>query len=290
MKFKSKLGFPDNDAYVQMVRHYCDRRPELGKLHTTQLTSPPRIYYLTMRHWPEIIIYVEDKVHAIRGQIFHDRIKDFTPGDKIAEEKLTIQVSGWQIIGRPDYFDLTSLADWKDTSIWTVVYDSAKKDYVQQLNVYRYILKENSFAEINTLKNIYFLRDWSMSKASRDSSLPQLGIEVVEQEVWPYEETRLFLEERVQLFQGLEFVRDKDLPECTPEERWYRGEKWAVKKKANKRATKLCDTKDEAEELLKQKHKGVDCMEFRRGEDIRCKWYCDCRDFCNYYKETYSTA
>ena len=51
----------------------------------------------------------------------------------------------------------------------------------------------------------------------------------------------------------------------------------------NKRAIKVCDTEEEAEEYLKLDSSYR--IEYRKGINKKCEDYCNACEFCNYYKE-----
>ena len=77
---------------------------------------------------------------------------------------------------------------------------------------------------------------------------------------------------------------------CTLEERFNKGDTYAIKKIGNKNALKVHKTKEEAEEHLKNlenKYPGVYEIEYRKGEDTKCLNYCSCNKQCPYYLMTY---
>jgi len=76
-------------------------------------------------------------------------------------------------------------------------------------------------------------------------------------------------------------VPDNDIEICSPENRFHKDDKWALKKKGNKRASKICNSEEEAKNLLQDGQE----IEFRPGEDTKCLYYCDCKNHCNHYKK-----
>ena len=100
---------------------------------------------------------------------------------------------------------------------------------------------------------------------------------------------------------------DDNIPPCTPDERWYRGESFAIMKDGNQKATKVIkvddyETREQAEqtaqfhleEYKKDCKKPADAarykIEVRPGNDGRCngdKRYCAVNQWCNYWRETY---
>ena len=82
-----------------------------------------------------------------------------------------------------------------------------------------------------------------------------------------------------------ESLPDSELAPCTPEQRWAKPEKWAVKKGRQKRALRVLGSEDEANEYIAA-HCGSGSMwvEHRPGEDTKCDGYCDVRRWCPYYQ------
>ena len=66
---------------------------------------------------------------------------------------------------------------------------------------------------------------------------------------------------------------------------------YAVKKKANKKASKIHDTMEEAQkhlDNLEKDYPGMYEIVVREGTDKRCLEYCSCCKFCPYYIKKYS--
>jgi hypothetical protein len=77
---------------------------------------------------------------------------------------------------------------------------------------------------------------------------------------------------------------DDEIPPCLPEERWERPAKFAVMKDGQKRAVRLFDRRQDAE-LLADAKGGGHYVEDRPGECVKCRGYCLCNAFCNFYRE-----
>ena len=198
-----------------------------------------------------------------------------------------MDVNGWSVGGMPDLFTEDLIQDWKTTSVWTILFDSHKDEYVKQLNIYRLLAAHHGFKDIKKLQNVMILRDWHKSMALRNPEMPRHGIEIVDQEVVPYDEVENWVVQRVRLFQHYENIPDDGLPPCTDSERWKKEDVFAVRKEGRKSAIKLCAEKGEADKLLTEKYKGADSIEFRPGIDVKCKDYCQVCKFCDYYKSKY---
>lgn len=286
MKYTNVYGLPE--AFVNAVKR--DPYTNKADISVTQLTNPPRQYWLNKRHKDEIVVDVSSRIWALFGTSVHSILEKSTEDNAMVEERMIVDSNGWTVGGKPDYFDETKIQDWKVTSAWTLMNDEHKPEYVAQLNFYNYLLNQHSFTDIKWLENVLILRDWSKTKARTEKNYPPVQIEVVQQELWRIHDTKKLLDERVSLIQSCESLDDKGLPLCSKEERWHKQDKWAVKKTGNKKASKLCDTEAEAAELVSKKWRGVDIIEFREAEDQRCLNYCDVCQFCDFWQSKYGNA
>ena len=92
--------------------------------------------------------------------------------------------------------------------------------------------------------------------------------------LWTLEGQERYIKARLEAHKALN-------PQCSTEERWLRGEKWAVYKNNNKKAFKLFDTEEEAQKLIAAV--GPDetlRLEYRQGSYNRCKQFCIVSDYC----------
>ena len=80
-----------------------------------------------------------------------------------------------------------------------------------------------------------------------------------------------------------ELEKDFDLPACTPDEQWAKPAKWAVHKGKNKRALKLFDNEEDAQEFAGQSE---DRSVVERPATLtRCiNNYCRVADFCDQWR------
>lgn len=280
MIYTNNLNLPD--AFVNAVKlHEHDIDSDIS---ITQITNPPRQFWLKKRHYDEITVDVSDRIFSLYGSSVHYILQKYAPKDVFTEERLKIDMNGWVLSGQPDLFTEHVIQDWKLTSVYVLVFDTNKDEYVWQLNGYNYLAQMNGFTGIKKLQNIFLLRDWSRSKALADPCYPQHSVELIDQPIYPISEVEQWLSDRVWQFQGHKDTPDDQLPECTPDERWHKPDSWALRKKDRKTAIKVCQIEAQAQDLLATKYKGADSIEYRPGEDIRCGRYCDCREYCGYYK------
>jgi hypothetical protein len=132
---------------------------------------------------------------------------------------------------------------------------------------------------------IAIMKDHSKRDAKIKPDYPQFPVKKIsfkftEQDFTEIEE---WLKSRFAEIAEAEKLPDDELPLCTPEERFNRGDKFAVMKNGRKTAMRVLDSMEEAE--LWMADNGGDSIEIRKGEDKKCKEYCSACEFCNYYKE-----
>ena len=171
--------------------------------------------------------------------------------------------------------------------------------------MYRFLAEKAGY-DIDNLRIHMIFRDWSKSKAKYEKDYPN-QIETLQIDVWGLDAAEAFIEERVAEFEKYKDTPDDELPVCTPEERWQSHTTWAVRKIKNKTASKVLFSYASAKEWLhtecseqaakKTKMNSGEAfekeyeklakefvIEKREGEPIRCNDYCNCKEFCSYYK------
>jgi hypothetical protein len=275
MRITNKAGLPS--AIVEAVQN-DSYSPGSSDITVTQLIDPPRLVELRRQHQGELVEDAADRIYALLGQSIHT-ILERAEASALVEDRLYAEVDGWTIGGQFDRLMLIDglLQDYKLCSVWEVI-NGLKPEREQQLNILRYLCEANGY-EVGQLEAVAIFRDWSKSKAQYDASYPDQQVQRIPVRLWSMSETQDFIRERVRAHKA---ARDGDLPDCTPDERWLRGEKYAVMKKGRKSAVRLFDTHKEAESRLEDL-KG-DYIDHRPGQNIRCENYCPVADFCSQYQ------
>lgn len=247
---------------------------------------------LTRRHAEEIETDASDMVWLIFGSAVHKVLEEGKEtSSQLKEEWLSMELpNGYTLSGIFDLYDDSTgmVTDYKTASVWKVQFNDWE-DYRKQLLSYVVLLRENGFPNARSGQVVALLKDFSPTKA-QDPDYPQHPVHKV---WWNFsdEEIEDWRRELVRKFYEIEYQEnqpDEYLDICTPEERWQKPAKYAVTKVGNKRASKVCDTMDEAESA-KAYYEGKDGKKYeithRPGEDTKCMKYCACRDFCRHYKE-----
>lgn len=260
-----------------------------SNITASQFGKPVQAIVLEDRHGDDISVDVADRIFALLGQLMHG-ILERAETQAITEDRLYMRRHGWIVSGQFDRLLLTKdgsgsvLQDYKLTSLYAVKGD-AKSEWVAQLNIYRLLLKENGYPVPDRLEIVAVLRDWSKIKSLREEGYPIHQVTKVDVEVWPIERTEKLIRERIATLMLAHFVDDSELPECSDEDRWDRAGAWKIFKGDNKRATKVHDTEEAANEHLAEFRKGKDGgkyrIEFVAGESVRCQYYCDAAPFCH---------
>lgn len=259
-------------------------------LSATTLMKPVRAYWLTARHGDKLEIDVSELVAARLGSAIHDSIERVETDNVFKEERVkkTVEIDGvtFTISGKYDILTLEGtkwiLRDIKTTSVWAYIYGGKDEDYRKQLSIYRWLLHGEKEVEPVAYIDMIFT-DWQSMKAKTEDNYPPQRIHPGYRiELLSLEETEAYIRDRLSNFYKYKDVTDSSLPNCSKEELWASEDTYAVMKPDAKRATKVCDSKQEAEAyMVEKKIKGF--VDFRPGKVKRCN-YCSAAPFCSQYK------
>ena len=278
MKVTNRQNLPM--ALVNAVS--VDRHNKKGEYSATTLLKGACEQVLTSRHFDEIEVDASDSIWAVFGSAVHS-IFENQKDETFKEERFEVPVSNSKVTGRVDSYDLKNeiLVDWKTASIWKVTYQDFD-DWKKQGLIYSWLMKQNGLT-VKKCRFIALLKDHSKSKARIDASYPQSPVYIYEFDVTEKDlaEIETFIKEKVKQFEVAETLVDEKLTPCTKEERWATDDKWAIMKAGRKTALKVCESEEEAKEML-PKLGGTE-IQFRKGEDKKCNDYCPCADFCPYH-------
>jgi hypothetical protein len=253
----------------------------------TQLIDSPRKQILCRFHQDEIEEDCTDRLWSVFGTAVHNIFEDYGDIEHIAEERLFFDVDGWRISGAIDLQKGSHIMDYKVTSVWSVIYD--KPEWHNQLNAYAWLVEHAKAVKINKLTIVAVLRDWKNREAeTRQGDYPESPIVLVDIPLWDKNIREQYMAERISLHQKAEFdhLTGEELPLCTDQERWLKPKKFAVKKPKNKRADRVFDTQQEAEDYIANPLSSSNLViEERVSEPIRCNKYCDASPWCTQQKE-----
>ena len=291
----NKYGLPDSFLNYATSDKYSRGDADIS---VTQLIDSPRVLLLREQHKEEISTDVMDMTFALFGTAVHSVLESGESENVTKEQRLYDTVRGWKISGAIDQYeskdDQLIITDYKVTSVWSVMFD--KQEWVNQLNVYAYLLEKNKKRPVTNIKICAILRDWNRTQAKLKPDYPQHPVAYIDIPLWSMKERIKYVNERVTVHQDARqlFDLEDQFVLCSDKERWAKEDKWAVIKKGNKKAFRVFDNQKDAEDLvydLSDKidpdvHKRNHDIEFRKGEYTRCKSnYCAVADFCSQYND-----
>lgn len=271
-----------NNQFAPTEKHYS----------VTTILSPTRSVLLTRRYFNEIEVDVSKCINQLLGTATHSIIEKF---DKTGFAEIYLKeeiIDGYYLTGKCDLYDEENfcLVDYKTATVWKIKF-SDFEDWKKQGLMYAWLLrKQGKF--VDKLKFYGLLKDWT----AREKRLADLkGDFYPETQVyeWCYEisendmiEIEKYIKERFTELIENETIPDNDLPDCGQIETWYTGDKYAVyKNETSAKAVRVLDSKEEAEDYIKNKLNGVGIIIHRKGEYRKCQDYCDCCKYCKYYEE-----
>lgn len=250
----------------------------------TQLLDAPRRVHLRDRHYNEMEVEASDRLWALFGNAMHYVLETGVPDDigkvVLKEHRLSADVLGRAISGQCDLYVDGVLYDFKETSTWTLIYHSRDLDWTHQLNFYAWLLRQHDYP-VREAHIIARLRDWSKSKAARESKYPKSQVKAMQIPLYDAGQVDRMVHDRVQALIDCEKLPDDKLPECSPDDRWMRNTTYAVMHPKKKRALAVKDTEKLATDwLINYADKGC-WVEKRPGKNVRCEEYCQLKPWCS---------
>lgn len=256
----------------------------------TELLSPPQMVQLKRLHADKLEMDASDMFWALLGTAVHNILEKHADEEQhISEERIFAELDGVTISGAIDLQILRvvgrKIQDYKTTGAWAVM--NEKIDWERQLNCYAWLVEVAKNDPVTALEIVAIIRDWSRRDAENKAGYPEAPVKVIPIRLWAFFEREQYLRERVRLHQEAYAAAEMGdpLPECTGEEMWEKESRFAIMKPNAKRATKLCDSREEAEteiaSLVAAKPKDKYEITLRPGERTRCENYCSARDFCS---------
>jgi hypothetical protein len=275
---QSFVNFARNDKYSKGQ----------SDISVTTLIDSPRVRLLREAKSSEMTSDAADMIWPLFGTAVHHILESASEDEGvILEERLYATVNDWILSGAVDHQKIENnsinITDYKVTSVWSVIH--GKIEWEQQLNCYAFLSQKNKGMKVKSLQICAILRDWNRREAERRDEYPQAPVILVDIPLWPDTKRIEYIKERVEMHQDAQINFDlaQMFPPCSDEERWKRGEAWAVKKKGNKRAQRVFDNEASAGEFMKDKENLE--IEHREGEYVRCKGdYCGVANFCSQFK------
>jgi len=258
-------------------------RPSVSSLESrtirvTDLIAPAWQTDLRLRNWDKLPKPdPQDLMPAMIGTAWHLYAEGYERNDALVERPFSAHFGvddvDWIVRGTIDVYrpEEHLLVDRKTAKTWS--YTFGNRSWEEQLNVYAYLLNLAGHRVDRLVSEVVYL-DWTKSGARRSSSYPPAQFMELDVRLWPEDDTRDFI------FQRIRTLMDPEL--CTPEERWERDEHWAVMRTGRKTALKRADSEQAAAEWMEEN--GGTHIEHRSGNPVRCLDWCPVKEFCSYGK------
>ena len=292
MKLTNQMNLPQ--PFVDAASRSYAYRPK--RYSVTSILKGARQCILERRHDAEIEQDVADQVWAIFGTAVHSILENATETEtQLKENKLVVDMpNGYQLSGIFDLYDdaTGTVTDYKTASVWKFNFGEFD-DWRKQTLIYCWMLRQIGF-DAHRGEIVSMLKDHSKTQAK----IGKHPAHPVQRISWEFSDAEIdecgaWLKTRFEEFAAAEQLPDDRLPMCTKEERWGKDDVWAVKKKGSVRASKLhkSEADAEADAAARTEREGRQyVVEFRPGEDARCRDYCSACKFCDHYKRIVQEA
>lgn len=293
MNYTNNHGIPEELAAAIQVDHYSSPDDKPYDYSVTKLLSPIQQTELLRRYKDSDelpAMDVLDGFNAWVGSVIHNSIEDaWKKGMKsIAEERLYMEIGGKTLSGKLDCLDYGNkkIIDWKTCRLYKV----QKGDYLEwerQQNLYAMLCDENGY-EINNLEIVAIMLDWKRNEAKFKNNYPQTPIIPIALNKWSKEEALAFAEDRIKQLERAKNMTDEELAICMPCSRydqWSQYQGCALIKEGNSKATKVFDSREQAEDYVADNPKYKEYnLEDRYSKRTRCIDYCSAKPVCQQYK------
>jgi len=287
MKITNKFHVPAPLMTLASREYYSKGASQYS---VTEIMSPPKVRRLREQYDDLIEQDVSDMLWQLLGSALHVVMERGATEGWLMEERLFHDVDGVTISGQIDAQQETPdgviITDWKFTSAWAVMQD--KEEWVQQLNIYKWLVETVKRKKVCGLKICAFIRDFS--RHEKKDGYPIANIVNIDIPMWDSVTTETYIRERLEMHRNAKMAHDfgEELQPCSDEERWHSETTYAVKRDGRKTAIRVFKTIEEATELA-EKEKGY--VETRKGEPRRCAGnFCGVAQWCEQYQGEINVA
>lgn len=302
MKYTNKYDLPE-PLFRALTRSEYDKGE--SDITVTELMKSPRQRLLAIRHDKDVEIDASSRLWSLLGTAVHNVIERETAGpgvNALAEERLYASVNGprglWRLGGKFDLLSLNNrkvltISDHKVAGVYAFLLEKkngmVKPEWEAQLNVLRWLAKVNGW-DVDYLEISGIIRDWKkgdlLKAEAKGEYYPPCPVLVVQVPRWPLKKVEEWVLERVGVHQKAMDTPDDELPHCTPEERWERGECWAVKKTPNAPKAIPGGIHQDLQSAANMAKEVRGIVEHRPGICAKCDpEYCYGAPWCSWYKQ-----
>jgi len=280
--YSNRHNLPEPVAAVLTADMYTKGQANAS---VTGLMSPPRVRLLARSGSDEDVI---DRVWSSMGTAWHAHaqniLSQYDP-NYIVEERYFTTISGWVVSGQvdlqvPQPDGSIWIYDWKVTTSSKIA-KGYSAEWEKQLNCYAYLVQKCTGKKVTRARVVAILRDHkrNLFRKAKDGDC---SIKIYDMQLWPFQQQEAYLKQRVKIHQEAEadWMVGDSLPECTYEEQWRDADRYAVVPKGKKRAVKIHDTFEQAEEHAEQLGNAI--VAIRYGAPKKCEAnYCGVARNCD---------
>jgi len=281
MKITNKYNVPAPLMTLASREYYSKGASQYS---ATEIISQPKVRRLREQYDDLIEQDVSDMLWQLLGSALHVVMERGATEGWLMEERLYHDVDGVTISGQIDAQHETPdgviITDWKFTRAWAVMQN--KEEWVQQANIYKWLVETVKRKKVCGLKVCAFIRDFNPHE--KKDGYPIANIVNIDIPMWDSVTTETFVRERLEMHRNAKMAHDfgEELQPCSDEERWQTETIYAVKRDGRKTAIRVFKTIEEATELA-EKEKGY--VETRKGEPRRCAGnFCGVSQWCEQYQ------
>jgi len=269
MKITNKLNAPE-PLYKLAVNSVRPINKETYSV--TEILNSTKSILLNRRYYDVLEIDVSDLIPAMFGTGVH---KLFEMNTENGQSELKLKLNN--LTGICDLYHDDIVEDYKTTSVSKVIRKDFK-EHLMQCIIYAYMIYMIYDKKVKKIRINYLMKDWTKIQSVTRTDYPQSPIYIYEYDLKDsdYDEAFTYINHKLKELKECENLPDGQLPECTDEEKWYTGDKYAVyKKEGDKRAVKVFETEQDA------KDSGLgEFIEKRPGEYLKCNYYCNVKQYC----------
>lgn len=242
MKITNNYGLPNE--LIEILKK--DERIPVPHIYSvTELLKPVKEIILWRRYYDIATQDASELITSAFGTAFHTMMESVGGDD--TEERIEVEIyPGVYLTGRYDKYANHILHDYKTTSVWKYR-NGDFTDYKRQGLMYAWQLRKKGVYVEKCIFHL-FLKDHSLSKASRDMNYPPVAYVTYEFDVTSSDllAIEVFISLRIKQIESLLDTPDRELPMPTHDESWYTGDTYAVFKNGGSRALKVFDKLDDA--------------------------------------------
>lgn len=279
MEFTNNLKLPDF-VHKGLTYNNYNRDGIRFDISATKLIDSPQIAEMWREHGKEVVEDSSNRVWAAFGTAAHSVFEDANKAnaDIIMEKRYVHEINGKLVAAQIDAYEISSktLYDIKTCGSFKIV----KGDFTQwenQLNVCAALMRRSGY-EVEAVKIVAVVKDWSKMKSDKDPKYPTAPVSVVNIPLWNVETAEEYISARL----DAHFGEGEKL--CSDSERWKRSGNFAVMRKGRKSAKRLLDSEEEANKWIKSNGEEGDFVVERPALYVRCESYCSFKQFCQQYQ------